>query len=1323
MSVPIMVEPELSQEFTGTFRFEVVRRLGAGAIGRVYEAIDRAYDTPVAIKTLHKLSAAELLRFKNEFRLLQGIHHHNLVQLGELFEEGGLWFYSMELVDGVDFLSYVRTGAGPARAATATKPNLSRQITHARPTRTTKPLSAGGGGFHEPRLREALRQLADGLHAVHRAGRIHCDIKPQNVMVSDDRVVLLDFGLVSEAQPWHQHDLDDGYIMGTPAYMAPEQARGESATAAADWYAVGAMMYQALTGSLPFPGNGLQVLRAKLSQCPPSPSQLMGADASLVPADLEELCMQLLARDPAARPPGARVLARLAGGTTAMIDLAALALPSAELASDLVGRESELGELRAALQRSQRGQPAVALVHGRSGMGKSEVIDHFAHELRDHTDALVLRSRCYERETVPYKAFDGVIDALTGFLEELCAPPQPTAGRGSGPIPHPHRPLDHDDSVVARDLRSLLAQEVEVLARLFPMLGLVLSRAPSPAARRSGAGQVHAEALRRRAFAALKRLLAYLAERWPLVIIVDDLHWGDMDSAALLAELIAPPRAPGLLLVASYSDDDAHGDSLQWLHQSVARSLPATAVSEVEIGPLSERDSYRLAMSIWERLGDYGGQADDRAERGRQLARAATREAGGTPLFVVEIMRHLATSTAARTDAIPGAISLEHVISERRRRLEPAARTLVEVIAVAGRPVPQGVALRAAGISGTEVGAVAALRAAHLIRTRGPGLDDNVEIYHERVRAAVAAHIDDDALRGHHGWLAEALEDWGCQDGELLAIHYRGAGRLERAAEFARQAAAQAEAALAFDRAARMYRLVLDILPDDAATGSVYAQLGDALARAERGGEAAEAYLSAAERAAAAGAEREVWLDHRRQAAEQLLRSGDIDRGVELLGHTLHASGLRMPRTAPGTFTSLFVRRLMLRGRGLGYRPRTDVAADAGQRLRADVCWTAASGLAAVDHVRAADFATRGLLMALRQGDEARIATHLAFEACYLVTKGGSAFSRAVKLAREAVAIANGTDDPLAHAFATFAPGAIALFAGRWRFAQQTIERADAILRTRCTGVSWESSTACIYQFTALYFLGEWRLLHERTAALILAAQERGDRYTVAGLAPFAVYGHLSIDDVAGAHEALRQGAIQWTTSGYHLQHYLQLAAEVRLGLYSGQPAAVWARLEQDRCRLRHAVPLRMTLLAADLAFLRGRCALAYAAADSTRAPTLIRTASRAARRLEGYGLAWCDAVAALVRAGMAACRGDAELAAAGLARAAQDLDRGDMPLLAAAARRRRGQLVGGADGQRLIDDADAAMNLRGIARPAALTRMLVPGFSEPPVSDATPAR
>jgi hypothetical protein len=377
-------------EFAPGERFEVRAELGAGGMGVVYEAYDRQRRSRVALKTLRRVDPESVYRLKREFRALQDLEHPNLVGFGELFCEQGQWFFSMELVEGADFVSYVRG----ARAVTAAGERVA-----AAPTAVDDfaggPTAPGFGAtrgeqLDEHRLRGALRQLVLGVSALHAGERVHRDIKPSNIRVrADGRLQLLDFGLVIQSAP--RGDRSETRVVGTAAYMAPEQAAALRPGPAADWYSVGAVLYEALTGVAPFCGAPLQILLDKQRFEPPPP----GAIAGGLPRDLEALAAALLRRDPDQRPIGREIMARL--GTSCADPLGAVGSVSRSTGAGLgvafVGRAGELAALDGAFEAAREGT-VLALVVGESGVGKSALVREFVHrlELRE-SGALVLEGR------------------------------------------------------------------------------------------------------------------------------------------------------------------------------------------------------------------------------------------------------------------------------------------------------------------------------------------------------------------------------------------------------------------------------------------------------------------------------------------------------------------------------------------------------------------------------------------------------------------------------------------------------------------------------------------------------------------------------------------------------------------------------------------------------------------------------------------------------------------------------------------------------------------------------------------------------------------
>ena len=273
--------------------YEILGLLGRGGMGIVYRAYDRKRDQVVALKTVRRPDPGMLFSIKQEFRTLADVSHPNLVTLYELTCDGRVWFFTMELIDGVDFLTFVRSpGALPDGGLSAS------DTVRLAAAEETAP-APGQSSLRFGRLRMALRQLAAGVMALHGAGKLHRDIKPSNILVTGQgRVVLLDFGLIAELESMCPGPDASPRRLGTIAYMSPEQAAGRALSRASDWYSVGVVLYEALTGRLPYVGRPSEVLEAKERSEPKAPHmQILG-----LPGDLDALCVDLLRRNPEEAP-------------------------------------------------------------------------------------------------------------------------------------------------------------------------------------------------------------------------------------------------------------------------------------------------------------------------------------------------------------------------------------------------------------------------------------------------------------------------------------------------------------------------------------------------------------------------------------------------------------------------------------------------------------------------------------------------------------------------------------------------------------------------------------------------------------------------------------------------------------------------------------------------------------------------------------------------------------------------------------------------------------------------------------------------------------
>ena len=1248
---------------TGTIasRFEILSRLGTGGMGVVYEALDHERGTKVALKTLVRAGPSEVHQLKREFRAIADIVHPNLVELHELISAPDCdAFFTMELVTGADFLRYVRSSTGPedttplvSRVRLADEASRSYDIAPPYP----------GGALDEARLREALAQLVRGLGAIHRAGKIHRDLKPSNVLVREDgRLVILDFGLARSRRAMPEDEDVTMAFLGTPAYMSPEQASAEELSPASDFYAVGVMLYEALTGVQPFRGRPYEILLKKRTSDPPSPLAIpyVARYGGSVPRDLVDLCMRLLDRTPAKRPQEHEILTAL--GEPPTTKSLAIALPDPVF----VGREEESSTLAAAVARLSEGGPVVVTVCGRSGMGKSALVERLLESFRSKPESLVLRGRCYERESVPYKSIDGVLDSLGHNLSFL--PPS--------------------------EVEALVSHDLGALTRVFPSL----LRVPTIAAIAQGApllAQDDREA-RWRAFSALKVLVGELSRTRTVVVHIDDLQWGDADGTSALVELLRPPDAPRFVLVASYrSEEAARSEPLRTFLAELDGPSFQGVRTHVDVAPLTTPEAYDLARALLLQ-GRLAGTQDD-VDR---IARTIAQESAGSPYFVGEL------SHAALRGEGPD-VSLSRLLDARVVGLAPDARRLLAIVSTAGSPLAQDVAADAADVPDPRA-ALAMLRFQRLVRARGLSDHDAVESYHDRIREHVVRTMPDEERAACHRRLAISLDKYGSEDPERLAEHWLFSGDAEKAGDLYEHAAHRAAQALAFDRAARLYaraaerpglrRARLELLES---------RRGEALANAGRGTEAAAAFLSAA-----TYADTDRALELRRLAGERLLAAGHVDQGLEVLREVLRELDLWMPSSPQLALLSFLVRRAELGVRGLEFREKTPEEVKKRDRLRIDTCWALTVGLNGVDMMRGADFAARSLLLSLRAGDPFRIGRALAFETTSTAFVGTTNEARADALAKSLLELADRLRDPHLLGFGHLVTGMCDAFTrGRWTSALEHYAKAEKVFRDECRGVSWEVDTTDMVTSWSLFYTGRLRELSARLPATLKAAEQRRDLYAQANLTTSHAWVMLARGDIEAARAQPALVMARWSSEDFHLQHYVALLAETYVARYAAEGNEAYERIAAAFPALESSLLLRAQNNRIVAHYERGLSAVAAAATRREAKSHLLAVAKHDAHAVLSERAAWARPSADLILAGAAALEGRDDDAVLALGRAETSFRQGDMKLYAAAARTARGQRLGGASGEFLVRSAAEELRAEGVSDPSAFAAMLAPGF------------
>ncbi|MEX1255884.1 MAG: protein kinase [Dehalococcoidia bacterium] len=722
-------------------RYQVRRFLGEGAKKRVFEAHDTLLDREVAVSLIRTegLDTLGRQRITQEAQALGRLGAHpNIVSVFDLGQEADPPFIVTELM------------ASDAAAA----------------------LREAGGPLPLERTLALARDVCRGLVFAHSQNVVHRDLKPGNVWLTSDGVAKIgDFGLAVSLD--RSRLTQQGMIVGTVAYMPPEQALGGDITPRSDLYALGAMLYEMVAGRPPFPGDDpTAVISQHINVAPVAPSWY----TEHCPPDLEELILRLLAKDPGKRPESAAdVLASLE-----RVD------PTQKSASHsesnvldrlsrgvFVGREQELERLRRAFDEAFAGRGSLLMLVGEPGIGKTRA----AQELETYgriRGGLVLWGAAHEAAGAP---------AYWPWVQ---------VGRGYGST--------HDITELATDMDGKQA----VLAGIFPEL-------------RAGANYVEPdvvedpEAAQFRLFDSYTTFVRAMAKRSPLILALDDLHWADKPTLLLLQHLVRELSHMRVLVVGTYRDTD------------LVRGHPLSeALATLNRGAGFQRVVLR-GLARDEVAGYIRGVAN--VEPARPVVERIFEETEGNPFFLSEVVNLMAQEGSLTADsvsdiAVPDGV--REALGRRLDRISEGANELLQVAAVIGREFTYDTLTLMGERDENE-----------LLRLIEEGLDARViEEMDQAGRYRFTHALMQETLLGElsttrrvrlHGQVGDALERrWGARAEERasrLAPHFVEAAMVTprhgaKAVRYSKLAAQQAEAQFAWDEALKHYEDCLTLVSD-----------------------------------------------------------------------------------------------------------------------------------------------------------------------------------------------------------------------------------------------------------------------------------------------------------------------------------------------------------------------------------------------------------------------------------------------------------------------------------------------------------------------------
>jgi tetratricopeptide (TPR) repeat protein len=704
-------------------RYQLIRDLGAGAMGRVSLAMQADTGELVAVKRLHEIVALSGgARLRREFRSLSQIKHENVVRVIELGEDGTTPFLVMEFVRGQDMSNWL--GTRPSFADIA----------------------------------RVFAGVADALSAVHAQGVIHRDLKPENIRITDQGdPKLMDFGLAKTLEG-SVALTKAGAMVGTALYMSPEQCRGTQLDYRADLYALGAVLYWALTGQPPFLGDSIvQVIMQHLQQTPVPPR----THNPEIPEALEKICMTLLSKNPNDRPSSAQsvreaLLRALETPTTAMSVAMSVAQPAradALLIAPLVGREAELAVLSALFEAGTDGLHAVI---GDVGTGKTRLLRALA-ERAQNSGARLGFGEAVSNDPTPYGAIKRLIDSLEKHYRFIFDEVSPAA-------------------------------QTE-LARIASQFGR--ATAPDPG--------LPLEVARLRLFEAFTELLERISKL--TVIAFENLHWADESTLALLAHALR--AAPSARVIITYRVEDLP-EGL-----SVPKGLPKPKKT-VALGAMPDDQMQQFLRTL------LGGDIESALET------ELIGHAGGNPWVLEERLKAMLESKAVKRRAnvfewnrsltrLPE--SLSELLAHRLTALESGALEFARAASVLGRNFQFEDAKQMLELSDdTALDALETLIRARLVAEVPGGNGELFRFTHPSYVELLRSAIMRLKRKRLHAKAAQLLIRKNRAEPLEIAEHWHDAEDHAKAAPQAFSAGQMAQTAFAHPQAERAYRLTLEAI-------------------------------------------------------------------------------------------------------------------------------------------------------------------------------------------------------------------------------------------------------------------------------------------------------------------------------------------------------------------------------------------------------------------------------------------------------------------------------------------------------------------------------
>jgi tetratricopeptide (TPR) repeat protein len=749
-------------------RYDILELLGEGGMGKVFRARDSQGDRIVALKVMTGgPSASEEIhrRFRREASAGLRLNHPNIVKIFEVGEQEGQFFISMEFVEG----------------------KTVRQLLRQSPLKPREAIDVGIA-------------VCEALKEAHSLGIVHRDIKSENLMVTGDGTVkVMDFGIakLQDASILTQ----EGTVLGTASYMSPEQAVGEPVDPRSDIFSLGIVLFEALTGQLPFPGDYELAVIYSIVNLAPVGIRELNKD---VPELLEQVIAKAMRKEPQQRYQNVdemiqdlmKVKAFLEGrlGTvrTPPKLLASVDWPKAEekgvevtaarrrgFEARLAGRDDEFETLKRLFDQAAQGRGQMVFVTGEAGIGKTRLIE----ELEKYARTMKVRTlagRCPPRQGVyPYQAF---VEAIRSFFE-------------------------YEGVTTGKKLDQFIRERAPELKTQLPVIRLFLNITDKETVTIESKEQL---------WDAISRLIVKIAQERPFILFIDDLHWADESTLQLLQYSARNTLASRLMIIGTYRPEEARTTPDGRIHpllQIEPEMKQEGILTVINLGRLTAADVQQMVWSLFQDS-DFGETFVDSLQK----------ETEGNPFFVMETLKLLKVEGVIEKDdggfrlredyervTIPRKI--QDIVMRRIERLSQDEREMLEVGAVEGESFHSDTLGTCLGVSRLELlrKLQSLERDQHIIYPR----EKAYYFDHGKIREFLYDALIPELRIEYHGIIGDYLANTYAEDEHFapgIAHHFLEAGAEQKALPFLITAGGSAKAVFANGQAIGFYRKALDIL-------------------------------------------------------------------------------------------------------------------------------------------------------------------------------------------------------------------------------------------------------------------------------------------------------------------------------------------------------------------------------------------------------------------------------------------------------------------------------------------------------------------------------